>query len=118
MSQSQPDRLDRIEATLEQVVQAIADLGRSIESITSNQAAANVDLRNSIESIGNDLRNSIESITSNQAAVNADLRSSVNSLISTANQHQENFMVVVNEIRAIREDMRTISTRVDRLEGE
>jgi type II secretory pathway predicted ATPase ExeA len=95
MSQSQPDRLDRIEATLEQVVQAL-----------NNQATINTELRSSIESIVN-----------NQVTVNAELRSSVNSLINIANQHQENFMVVVNEIRDIRADMRVMLQRVENLEN-
>jgi hypothetical protein len=77
MTTNQPDRLDRIEATLEQVAQALG----------------------------------------NQVAVNADLRSSVNSLINIANQHQENFMVVVTEIRSLREDNQRILNRIERLEN-
>lgn len=77
MTNNQPDRLDRIEATLEQVTQAL----------------------------------------NNQVAVNADLRSSTNSLINIANQHQENFMVVVAEIRSLREDNQRILNRIERLEN-
>ena len=77
MTNNQPDRLDRIEATLEQVTQAL----------------------------------------NNQVAVNADLRSSTNSLIAIANQHQENFMVVVAEIRSLREDNQRILNRIERLEN-
>ncbi|BAZ09860.1 hypothetical protein NIES4071_16730 [Calothrix sp. NIES-4071] len=78
MSQSQPDRLDRIEATLEQVVQAL----------------------------------------NNQVAVNAELRSSVNSLINIANQHQENFMVLTNEIRTIRADMQEMRADMQEMQSE
>jgi tRNA uridine 5-carbamoylmethylation protein Kti12 len=78
MTSNQPDRLDRIEATLEQVTQAL----------------------------------------NNQVAVNADLRSSTNSLINIANQHQENFMVVVAEIRSLREDNQRILNRIERLENQ
>ena len=78
MTSNQPDRLDRIEATLEQVTQAL----------------------------------------NNQVTVNADLRSSTNSLINIANQHQENFMVVVAEIRSLREDNQRILNRIERLENQ
>ncbi len=72
MSQSQPDRLDRIEATLERASQQL----------------------------------------DNQVAVNAELRQSVNSLIQTANQHQENFMVIVAEIRNMRQNMEQMQSQI------
>lgn len=84
MSQSQPDRLDRIEATLEIVSQQL-----------DNQVGVNAELRQRT----------------------AELTSAVNSLITTANQFQENFMVVVSEIRSLREDNQRILTRIERLEN-
>jgi len=76
----------------------------------------------------------VEAALDRQVAVNADLRTSIeilkisidkmqNSmefLLKVANQHQENFMVLVREIREIREDMRETQVQnrriVDQLE--
>ncbi|MEH2246256.1 hypothetical protein [Nostoc sp.] len=41
-----------------------------------------------------------------------ELTSSVNSLIGIANQHQENFMVLVTEIRDIRTDIREMQSQI------
>lgn len=72
MSQSQPDRLDRIEETLDRVSQQI----------------------------------------DNQVGVNAELRQSVNSMIQTANQHQENFMVIVAEIRNMHQNIEQMQSQI------
>ena len=56
----------------------------------------------------------IEAALDRQVQVNAELLSSVNSLVNAVNQHQENFMVVVAEIRSIREDMQIIQTDIQR----
>ncbi|RUS97968.1 hypothetical protein DSM106972_081870 [Dulcicalothrix desertica PCC 7102] len=92
MSQSQPDRLDRIEATLERVSQQL-----------DNQVVVNAELRQRTTDIAN----------------------AVSSLISTANQHQENFMVIVSEIRNMRQDIvelrqdtRSIQSQVLELQNE
>ena len=97
--QDRPDRLDRIEATLDRVAQQL-----------DNQVVVNAELRQSVGQL--------------QTAV-TELTSSVGSLIGVANQHQENFMVLVTEIRDIRTDMREmqseiqqILSRVERLENE
>ncbi|MBN3923342.1 hypothetical protein [Nostoc sp. NMS4] len=66
------------------------------------------------------IEEALEQVTqalNNQVAVNADLRSSTNSLINIANQHQENFMVIVTEIRSLREDNQRILNRIERLEN-
>lgn len=91
MSQSQPDRLDRIEATLERVSQQL-----------DNQVVVNAELR--------------QTSTQLTSHIN-EIANAVSSLIATVNQHQENFAVVVNEIRDIRADMRDLSRRVDNLEN-
>ncbi len=85
MTQNQPDRLDRIEATLERVSQQL-----------DNQVVVNAELRQSV----------------------GELTSSVNSLIGIANQHQENFMVLVTEIRDIRTDMREMQSEIRELQTE
>ncbi|MEH2029791.1 MAG: hypothetical protein V7K67_08965 [Nostoc sp.] len=106
MTQDRPDRLDRIEATLERVSQQL-----------DNQVVVNADLRQTSTQLQ-------ESVVQLQETV-GELTSSVSSLIGIANQHQENFMVLVTEIRDIRTDMREmqseiqqILTRVERLENE
>jgi len=89
MTQNQPDRLDRIEATLERVSQQL-----------DNQVVVNAELR--------------QTSTQLQQSV-GELTSSVSSLIGIANQHQENFMVLVAEIRDIRTDMREMQSEIQQI---
>lgn len=84
---NQPDRLDWIEATLERVSQQF-----------DNQVVVNAGLRQSTSQLQETTSQLQESV--------AELTGSVSSLIGIANQHQENFMVLVAEIRDIRTDMR------------
>ncbi len=88
----QPDRLDRIEATLERVSQQL-----------DNQVVVNAEFRQTTAQL--------------QQSVN-ELTSSVNSLIGVANQHQENFMVLVTEIRDMRNDMREMQSEIRGLQSE
>jgi methyl-accepting chemotaxis protein len=106
MTQDRPDRLDRIEATLDRVAQQF-----------DNQVVVNAELRQTTAQLQ-------QTTAQLQESVN-ELTSSVSSLIGIANQHQENFMVLVTEIRDIRVDMQEmqseiqqILTRVERLENE
>lgn len=61
----------------------------------------------------------------NQVVVNAELRQQVadlrgasEALLQTVNQHQENFMVLVTEIRNIREDIRVTQSQVAEMQSE
>lgn len=55
----------------------------------------------------------IEAAIDRQVQVNAELFSSVRSLVGTVEQYQENFMVIVQELRTIRSDMQVLQTRHD-----
>ncbi|MCC5639863.1 hypothetical protein LC593_29370 [Nostoc sp. CHAB 5844] len=99
MTQDQPDRLDRIEATLERVSQQL-----------DNQVVVNAELRQSVGQLQT-------AVTGLQAAV-TELTSSVGSLIGVANQHQENFMVLATEMREIRIDMREMQSEIRGLQTE
>jgi chromosome segregation ATPase len=96
--QNQPDRLDRIEATLERVAQQL-----------DNQVVVNAELRQTTAQLQ-------QTSVQLQESVN-ELTSSVSSLVGIANQHQENFMVIVTEIRSLREDNQRILNRIERLEN-
>ncbi|MDZ8262642.1 hypothetical protein [Nostoc sp. ChiQUE01b] len=92
MTQNQPDRLDRIEATLERVSQQL-----------DNQVVVNAELRQAVGQL--------------QQTV-GELTSSVDSLIGIANQHQENFMVLVTEMHEIRTDMREMQSEIREMQSD
>ena len=71
-----------------------------VEAALERQVQVNADLRTSAEV----LRTSV-----------GELATSTDTILNIVNQHQENFMVLVAEIRDIRIDIRRI---LDRLDGE
>jgi len=96
MTQDRPDRLDRIEMTLERVSQQL-----------DNQVVVNAELRQSTT----ELRQTAD-----------DLRQSVSALVETANIHQQGLEILASEIRQQRTDInqlqefeRTASTALDRI---
>ncbi|MBW4505448.1 MAG: hypothetical protein KME64_02895 [Scytonematopsis contorta HA4267-MV1] len=94
MTQSSPDRLDRIEATLERVSQQL-----------DNQVVVNAELRQSTTELRqstSELRETSAHLTEN---VNI-LMNSVTSLVGVVNQHQYRMEFLVEENREIRSDMR------------
>lgn len=82
MTNQPSDRLDRIEALLFQVAR---QQQVNTEAIESNNV----------------------SIQENTAAI-AELRASSEALLATVNQHQDNFEVLVQEIRGLRAENRRI----------
>jgi chromosome segregation ATPase len=60
----------------------------------------------------------IEAAIERQVQVNAELASAINSLVNTVNQHQENFMVLVREIRDIRADMQVMQANMQVMQTE
>jgi archaellum component FlaC len=103
MTQNQPDRLDRIEATLERVSQQL-----------DNQVMVNAELWQSTA----ELRQSIAQENQNID----DLRQSVSALVETANIHQQGLEILAgemreqrNEIRDLQEFQRTASAALDRI---
>lgn len=99
MSQSQPDRLDRIEATLDRVSQQF-----------DNQFEVNAELRTYIEV----LSNSAESLK----VASREQRLASEALLQTANQHNENFMVIVAEIRNMRQNMEQMQSQIVELRDD
>jgi chromosome segregation ATPase len=103
MTQSGGDRLDRIEAGLENLKQRL-----------DSQIEVNAELRTSVETLKNtteSLRNSV-----------ADFRVSAEALLATTQIHQQNFEVIAQEMRQMRTDIsqlqafeRTTSTTLDRM---
>lgn len=113
MTSNQPDRLDRIEITLERVSQQL-----------DNQVAVNAELRQSTQELRQStvvLQQSMQELrqtTSVLTDVANVLMTSVTSLTGVVNQHQENFVVVLAEIRSLREDNQRILNRIERLENQ
>ena len=79
------------------------------------------------QGIPNDRLARVEAVLERQVEVNAELRtsnevlrttvreltSSTDAILQIVNQHQENFMLLVTEIRDIRSDIRRILDRLD-----
>ncbi len=109
MTQSPNDRLDWIEAALDRQVQVNADLRTSTEVLKNSVNTIN----NSVAELTSSevLKNSVDTINNSVA----ELTSSTESILQVVNQHQENLMVLVSEIRHIRTDIRRI---LNRLYGE
>jgi septal ring factor EnvC (AmiA/AmiB activator) len=96
MTQDRPDRLDRIEATLERVSQQL-----------DNQVVVNAELRQSTA----ELTQSV-----------SELRVSANALVETANLHQQGLELLAREMREqrtsinqLQEFERTTSAALDRI---
>ncbi len=103
MTQSHSDRLDRIEAALDR------------------QVSVNGDLRTSVEVLNNTVNSLQASVSDLRVSVN-DLRFSMESLLGTVQQHQLNFEVVAQELRAqrgdiaqLQESQRTTNMTLDRM---
>ncbi|MCC5634311.1 hypothetical protein LC593_00290 [Nostoc sp. CHAB 5844] len=103
MTQNQPDRLDRIEATLERVSQQL-----------DNQVVVNAELRQSTAELRQSTAELRQSMT--------ELSHSVSGLIEVANIHQQGLELLAGEIRQQRTDIsqlqefqRTTSTALDRI---
>ncbi|MBW4670411.1 MAG: hypothetical protein KME60_24100 [Cyanomargarita calcarea GSE-NOS-MK-12-04C] len=92
MTNSQPDRLDRIEATLERVSQQL-----------DNQVVVNAELRQTTAQLTD--------------AANV-LMTSVTSIAGIVAQHQQNFEAVIQEIREIRADTREMQSEIRGLQTE
>ena len=92
MTNNQPDRLDRIEATLERVSQQL-----------DNQVVVNAELRQTTAQLTD--------------AVNV-LMTSVTTLTGVVTQHQETLETVVGEIREMRADMRSMQGNMQEMQFE
>jgi methyl-accepting chemotaxis protein len=106
MTESSPDRLDRIEATLERVSQQL-----------DNQVVVNAELRQSTTELRqstSELRETSAHLTEN---VNI-LMNSVTSLVSVVNQHQYRMEFLVEEVGEIRGDMREMRSEIVGLQTE
>ncbi len=106
MTESSPDRLDRIEATLERVSQQL-----------DNQVVVNAELRQSTTELRqstSELRDTTAHLTDN---VNI-LMNSVTSLVSVVNQHQYRMEFLVEENREIRSDMRQMQSNMQSMQRE
>ncbi len=97
MTQNQPDRLDRIEATLERVSQQL-----------DNQVIVNAELRQSTA----ELRQS----TAELRQTTDELRQSVSALIETANIHQQGIEILAREMREQGVQIRELRTDVSQLQ--
>jgi uncharacterized membrane protein len=80
------------------MTQSPSDRLDRIEAALDRQMQVNAELRTSTEV----LRTSV-----------GELTSSTESILQIVNQHQDNFMVLVTEIRDIRTDIRRILDRLD-----
>lgn len=99
MTNNQPDRLDRIEATLERVSQQL-----------DNQVVVNAELRQSTA----ELRQTTAVLTD----VANVLMTSITTLTGVVSQHQENFVVITQQMREMREDMQEIQSDILGLQTE
>ncbi|MEA5505947.1 hypothetical protein VB735_23080 [Halotia wernerae UHCC 0503] len=90
MTQDRPDRLDRIEATLERVSQQL-----------DNQVVVNAELRQST----NELRQSVSELTA-----------SVSALVTTVDLHQQGLEILAREFREQRTEIRELRTDVNQLQ--
>lgn len=101
MTQDQPDRLDRIEVTLERVSQQL-----------DNQVVVNAELRQVTAQLQQAMSQMQQIVEQMQQTVGdltgsvGELSRSVSSLIQIAHQQQENIMTLATEMRDVRIDMR------------
>jgi methyl-accepting chemotaxis protein len=113
MAESSPDRLDRIEATLERVSQQL-----------DNQVVVNAELRQSTTELRQsttELRQStteLRQTTAEMADTVNILMNSVTSLVSVVNQHQYRIEFLVEENHEIRGDMREMRSEIVGLQTE
>ncbi|GEM_PF-1504722 len=98
MTQEQPDRLDRIEATLERVSQQL-----------DNQVVVNAELRQSTT----ELRQSTTQLTQ---SVN-EIANSVNLLLQTVTIHQQNFEVLAVNMQQMQTSILNLQTENSQILG-
>ncbi len=103
MTNNQPDRLDRIEATLERVSQQL-----------DNQVAVNAELRQSTQQ----LQQTTAALTDTVNVLvtsTASLVQTVTNLTGIVTQHQENFVVVTQQIGEMQSEIRGLQTENRRI---
>ncbi|MHC5935478.1 hypothetical protein [Nostoc sp.] len=96
MTQDRPDRLDRIEATLDRVAQQL-----------DNQVVVNAELRQSTAQLGQ----SVSELTNRVS----DLTGAVDGLLQIVEIHQQNFEQLAARERQREEFERTTSAAIDRI---
>lgn len=110
MTSNQPDRLDRIEATLERVSQQL-----------DNQVAVNAELRQSAQQMQlstQQLQLSTAALTDTVNVLvtsTASLVQTVTNLAGVVTQHQENFVVVTQQIGEMQSEIRGLQTENRRI---
>jgi uncharacterized protein YoxC len=103
VTQDRPDRLDRIEATLDRVAQQL-----------DNQVVVNAELRQSTAQLGqsvNQLTNTVNGLTNRVS----DLTGAVDGLLQIVEIHQQNFEQLAARERQREEFERTTSAAIDRI---
>jgi methyl-accepting chemotaxis protein len=93
---NQPDRLDRIEATLDRQLEVNAELRTSVVELRTSV----VEVRNSVVEV----RNSV-----------TELRVTAEALLQTVQIHQQNFEIIVDEIRQMHSEIRGLQTENRRI---
>ena len=108
------DRLDRIEEVLDRIAQqqevntfAMSELHASTQANTEAIAANTEAIAANTEAIAANR----EAISDLRAST-SDLRSAAELLLQTVNQHQENFELLVQEIRGLRTENRRILNHI------
>ncbi|MEH2379903.1 MAG: hypothetical protein V7K27_13625 [Nostoc sp.] len=110
MTQDRPDRLDRIEATLDRVAQQL-----------DNQVVVNAELRQSTAQLGHsvtELTNTVNGLTNRVSDLTnrvSDLTGAVDGLLQIVEIHQQNFEQIAARERRREEFERTTSAAIDRI---
>ncbi|MBW4505449.1 MAG: hypothetical protein KME64_02900 [Scytonematopsis contorta HA4267-MV1] len=120
MAESSPDRLDRIEATLERVSQQLDNqvvVNAELRQSTTELRQSTTELRQSTTELRQSTTELIQATAEIADTVNI-LMSSVTSLVSVVNQHQYRMEFLVEENHEIRGDMREMRSEIVGLQTE